>query len=543
MKSFLKSSVAATLLFSGSAGFALAEHQTHPETGETLAHTQNLNFRIGDNPGSLDPGQVEDTLGNDMIRQMFSGLYTQDDSGSVVPDMAVSVETSDDKMTYTFTLREGVKWSDGRPVTAHDFEYSWKRVADPVNASGYASYLASMAVANAQDVIDGKKPVDDLGVVALDDYTLQVTLDKPLPYFLKMLPHATTFAVPRWTIEEHGAAWTRAENIVVNGPYKITQYNIGERIVMERNPMYWNNENIILDEAVFHIISDENQAFNRYAAGELDSTEVPTGQFMKLKKERPEETFNLPILCSYYYVMNLREDGPEYLKDPRVRKALSYAIDRYTITEKVLAAGQIPAYTFTPASTADFEVPFLQDAQRSQMERVGMAKQMMEDAGYGPDNPLEIDLIYNTSEGHKKIAIAVSQMWKQNLGVETNISNMEWKTMLDERDAGNFEVARHGWCADYNEASTFLSVFKSTSSYNDAKYSNPAFDELLNQSETMDDPQSNYTIAEAILQDDAALIPIYHYTAPRLMAQDMKGYPWENAQENWYLRTFYRIEK
>lgn len=543
MKSFLKSSVAATLLFTGSAGVALAAHETHPVTGETLAHEQVLNFRIGDNPGSMDPGNVEDSLGFDVIRQMFIGLYTSAPDGTVVPDLAESTEVSDDKLTYTFTIKKGVTWSDGMPVTAHDFEYAWKRVVDPAFGSVYSSYIKSMAVANAQDVIDGKLPVDDLGVNARDDHTLEVKLDKPIPYFLKMLATATTFPVPKWTIQEHGAAWTRPENIVVSGPYILTDNSVGERIVLERNPAYHDADAPIIDTAILHIVADENQAFNRYQAGEIDTTEVPTGRFAMLKKERPAETFNLPILCSYYYAFNLRENGPEYLKDNRVRKALSYAVDRYVIAEQVMAAGQIPAYTFTPGSTADFVVPDLIDSQRSQMERVGMAKQLMEEAGFGPDNPLEVDLIYNTSEGHKKIAIAISQMWKQNLGVETNINNLEWKTMLEERNAGNFEIARHGWCADYNEASTFLGVWESTSSYNDSGYSNPEFDALMKEAQTMADPQINYTKAEAILQDDDALIPVYHYTAPRLMAETMKGYPWKNAEENWYVKSFYRVEK
>lgn len=511
--------------------------------GYTLAQEQTFTFYQGDDWGSIDPGLVEDTVGGDAVRQLFEGLYGQDRDGNIIPALAESVTVSNDKLVYVFNLKQGAVWTDGKPVTAHDFEYAWKRVANPETGSQYASYLTLMSLANAQDVIDGKKPVDDLGVIAIDDYMLQVTLDNPIPYFLKTLAHGTTFPVPRWAVEEYGNTWTHPDNIVSNGAYKLMEYRPGEHVIFERNKLYWDDANTVIDKAVQLTINNVNQAYNRYLAGELDIVSVPTGQYPAFTKKHEGEIYSSPILCSYYLSLNQRESGPDYLKDKRVRRALSLVIDRDILVEKVTQAGQIPAYTFTPAATADFMVPYLPEYQElSQAERDEEGRRLMLEAGYGPDNPLEVEYIYNTLEGHKKIAVFVSQMWKQKLGVKTSISNMEWKTLLDTRNAGDYEIARDGWCADYNEASTFLEVFTSMSDNNNGGYSNPIVDKLLIDSKTAENPQTNYTLIEAYMAEDTGFIPIYHYTAPILLKPNVKGYAINNAQNNWWIKDVYKVD-
>lgn len=545
MKSGIVALATSTLLATSALSYAmeLPEHVLL-DAGYSLAEEQTYTFRSGDDWGSIDPGLVQDTTGGDIVRQMFEGLYNQDADGNNYPALAADMKVSEDGKTYTFALRQGVKWSDGNPVTAHDFEYAWKRVADPATASEYASYIQLMSLKNADEVLTGKAAPDELGVTALDDHTLQVELTVPLPYFPLMLTHATTFPVPRWAIEAHGDEWVRPENIVVNGAYKLSEFRPGERAVLERNSNYWDDKNTVINKVVQLTITDENQAYNRYRAGEMDYTNVPTGKYPGISQEFPEETHSAPVLCSYYLNMNQGPSGPDYLKDPRVRRALSLVIDRQLLVDKVTQAGQIPAYTFTPEATAGFTVPYLPYyTDSTQAEKDEEARELLESAGYGPDNPLTVDYIYNTSEGHKKIAIFVSQMWKQKLGVETVINNMEWKTLLDTRNSGNFEIARDGWCADYNEPSTFLDVFKSDSSHNSGKYSNTAVDKLLDESKTTHDPQTMYTIIEGFLAEDTAFIPVYHYTDPILVNPKLKGYPFNNASQNWYVKDMYKVDE
>ncbi len=515
---------------------------THPETGEKLADDQTFTYRVLDEHTSVDPQIVEDVSGSEIVRDLFEGLYNQDKDGNLVPGVATGYTTNDDKTVYTFTLRDNAKWSDGKPVTAGDFVYAWQRLADPATASEYQWYMEVMNIKNASAVMAGDAPVTDLGVKAIDDHTLEVTLEGSLPYFAKTTTHTSTFPTPKWAIDAHGADWIKPENIVVNGAYKLTEHVANERLVRERNEMYWDNAGTIIDKVVSLVINDENVALTRYQAGELDRTEIPAGQYPALKASNPDEATIFPRLCSYYYTINVSDNAPEFLKDVRVRQALSYAINRDIITEKVLQSGEFPAYTFTPAATAGFEVPSVDYATWTQEERNAKAVELMAEAGYDKSNPLELSLIYNTSEAHKKVAIAVSQMWKQNLGVKVSLENQEWKTFLNTRGEQNYEIARAGWCGDYNEASTFLDLVQSGSGYNDAKYNNAMVDELLAGAKTMDDPQANYTKVEEIIAADMPLIPIYHYSGKFMFQPSIVGsWPIKNVEQNWYSKDLYKV--
>ncbi|KPN64191.1 oligopeptide transport system substrate-binding protein [Aliiroseovarius crassostreae] len=515
---------------------------THPVTGEKLADDQTFTYRVLDEHTSVDPQIVEDVTGSEIVRDLFEGLYNQDKDGNLVPGVATGFTTNEDKTVYTFTLRDNAKWSDGTPVTAGDFVYAWRRLADPATASEYQWYVEVMNLKNAGPVMAGEAPLEDLGVKAIDDHTLEVTLESSLPYFALTTTHTSTFPAPKWAIEKHGADWIKPENIVVNGAYKLTEHVANERSVRERNEMYWDNENTIIDKTVALVINDENVALTRYMAGELDRTEIPAGQYPALSQSHPKEAVVFPRLCSYYYTINVSENAPEFLKDVRVRQALSYAINRDIIVDKVLQAGQTPAYTFTPGTTAGFEVPTVEYATWTQAERNAKAAELMAEAGYGKDNPLSLTLIYNTDEAHKKTAIAVSQMWKQALGVNVSLENQEWKTFLNTRGEQNYEIARAGWCGDYNEASTFLDLVQSGSGYNDAKYSNAEVDALLKGAKTMDNPQPNYTKVEEIIAADMPLIPIYHYTEDYMLKSSIAGsWPVKNVEQNWYSKDLYKV--
>jgi oligopeptide transport system substrate-binding protein len=536
----LLASAATLLVLTGGVAFA-ESHTTHPVTGEALAPEQVFTYQDIDESPSIDPGMVEDVAGNDIVRDLWEGLMNQDAAGNLVPGVATGFTKSDDGLTYTFTLRDNAKWSNGDPVTAGDFVYAWRRAASPALASPYAWYMELMSIANVAEVIAGDKPIEELGVSAPDDLTFVVTLSQPLPYFPQMVTTGTTFPVPQKVVEEFGADWTKPEHIVSNGAYVLTEWVPQERMVRERNVNYWNNDATIIDKVVRLVINDDAQALTRFQAGELDKSNIPSGQYPRLKEEFPTIATSVPSLCSYYYFFNLRDDAPEWEKDVRVREALSLAVDRDVIVNNVTAAGQIPAYTFTPGATAGFVVPVVPAAAMTQEERNAKAVELLTAAGYGPDKPLSVEILYNTSEGHKSIALAISQMWKQTLGVEATLRNEEWQTFLDSRTNGTFDVARAGWCGDYNEASTFLDLLTSGSGANDGKYVNAEIDQLMAAAKTMDDPQPNYTRVEEIAAAEVPILPIYHYASVFMLNDHVKGWPLDNVQQTWYSRELYKL--
>jgi oligopeptide transport system substrate-binding protein len=514
---------------------------THPVTGETLADDQTFTYSMLDEFTTADPQMVEDVEGSYFVRDLFEGLMNQDADGNLIPGVATGYTTDEDKKVYTFTLRDNARWSDGNPVTAHNFVYAWRRLADPATASPYSWFADIMALENVGAVMSGESPPEALGVRALDNHTLEVRLTASLPYFAAMTTHASTFPSPEWTVRTFGDDWTKPGNIVGNGAYVLTEHIPNETATRERNSLYWNNGATIIDKVVTLIINDENTDFTRWEAGETDKGAVPSGQYPRLKAEYPDEAISFPRLCTYYYTFNLSPSGQEALQDVRVRQALSYALDRSVITDKVLQGGQIQAFTFTPGATAGFEVPAVAFGQMSQDQRNVNAKLLMAAAGYGPDNPLSVDVLYNTSEGHKKIAIAVQQMWKETLGVEATLANQEWKTFLNTRGGQNFDIARGGWCGDYNEASTFLDLMTTKSGYNDGKFSNAEVDELMTSARTMTDATANYTRVEEIMANEMPVIPVYHYTGVFMLRNNLKGWPFDNVEQNVYSRDLYKV--
>ena len=535
----LRATAAALVALLASGALAQA---TDPVTGEPLAENQTFTYRILDEFPSIDPGMAEDVSGGEIIRDLFEGLYNQDGDGNVVPGVALSHTVSDDLMTYTFTLRPEAKWSNGDPVTAQDFVYAWRRAASPELASPYAWFISLMGLENADAVIEEEKPLDALGVKAIDDHTLEVRITSPKPYFPQMMTHFTTFPVHQATVEANPDSWTEPGKIVSNGAYVLTEHIPAERSVRTRNPMYWDNADTHIKSVTALVINDENQALTRYLAGELDRTEVPTGQFPRLKEEYPAEAMSFPLLCSYYLNVNLAESGPAALKDVRVREALALAINRDIIVENILAGGQAPAYTLTHWATAGFTVPEVAAAGMTQEERNARAQELMTQAGFGTGGePLSIEILYNTSEAHQAIMVAIGQMWKETLGIETTLANQEWQTFLDARGSQNYQLARAGWCGDYNEASTFLDIMNSASGYNDSKYVNPAYDALLAQAQTAADPMPFYTQAEQILAQDHPILPIYHYSSVFMLNDAIRNWPVNNVQQNWYAKDLWRV--
>ncbi len=328
------------------AALSLQTYAAYVPAGIKLAKTQELVRGNGSEPASLDPQKIEGSPGGNVAKDMFEGLVTQDSNGNIIPGQAESWKISDDNRVFTFKIRDSARWSNGNPVTAHDFVFAFQRAVNPETASRYAWYMEIPTIQNASAIIKGNKPVSSLGVKALDDKTFQVNLEKPVPYFIKMLGHYTTFPAPKKVIDQFGDEWTKPGNMVTNGAYQLEEWRVNERIVLKRNPYYWNNSETVINKVTYLPITSQTAELNRYKAGELDMTyEIPLEHYRSLKKDIPEEIRTTPQLGTYYYEFNVAK--PPF-NDERVRKALSYAINRTAITQYVIGQGQTPAYTFTP---------------------------------------------------------------------------------------------------------------------------------------------------------------------------------------------------
>jgi oligopeptide transport system substrate-binding protein len=512
--------------------------------GVKLAEQQVLVRNNGSEVQSLDPHKVEGIPESNVIRDLLQGLVdSSSKDGSIIPGVAASWE-SKDSMIWTFHLRPDAKWSNGDPVTAADFVYSWRRLADPKTASPYESYLQYGHILNIDEIIAGKKSPDTLGVKALDDHTLQVTLSEPVPYFVKMLTHTSMKPVNQKVVEKFADKWTLPENYVSNGAYKLKSWTVNEKIVLERNPLYWDNAKTVLNQVTFLPISSEVTDVNRYNSGEIDMTynNMPIELFQKLKKEIPSQVHVDPYLCTYYYEIN-NQKAP--FTDVRVRTALKLGLDRDIIVNKVKAQGDIPAYGFTPPYTDGAKLTAPQWFAESQQSRNQQGKALLAEAGYSKDKPLTIELLYNTSDLHKKLAIAVAALWKQNLGVEVKLVNQEWKTFIDNRHQGTFDVARASWCSDYNEPSSFLNIMQSGSSNNTSHYRNTSFDKLMTDSvaaKTDEQRAQLYQQAEQQLDTDSAIVPVFYYVNARLVKPYVGGYTGKDPQDNVYDKDLYIIQ-
>ncbi|MCB5161721.1 peptide ABC transporter substrate-binding protein [Marinomonas algarum] len=508
--------------------------------GTELADVQDLVRGGGSEPATLDPQKIEGTPGSARARDLFEGLYNLDGEGNLVPGVAKSYTANEDNTLYTFTLRQDAKWSNGDPVTAHDFVYGFTRAVDPATASPYAWFIEIPSITNASKIINGEAEPSTLGVKALDDYTFQVSLDRPVPYFVKMTAHQTMFPAPKKTIEKWGSNWTKAEHIVSNGAYKMDEWIVNEKMVFSRNSHYWNDDKTVINQVTFLPIESPNAELKRFQAGQMDlSYELPNDHFKQLQRDIPEQVVVTPMLGTYYYQFNTTKAPYD---DVRVRKALSYAIDRNVITKFVTGTGELPAYSFTPEVVNGFNPATPEYATWTQKERNEKAQALLEEAGFDKRNPLSFNLLYNTNENHKKIAIAVASMWKKTLGVSVTLENQEWKTYLETKKHQQFDIARAGWIGDYNEASTMLDLLTSTHGNNDGKYNNAEYDRLLADAKTLQNPSENYNQAEAIaIEQDMAVAPIYQYTTKRLVKPYVGGYS-PNPEDSIYTRDMYIIK-
>ncbi|WNP36593.1 ABC transporter substrate-binding protein [Enterobacter kobei] len=509
--------------------------------GAVLAKKQVLVRHIKDEPASLDPAKAVGLPEIQVIRDLFEGLVNQNEKGELVPGVATKWQSNDNRI-WTFTLRNDAKWSDGTPVTAQDFVYSWQRLVDPQTTSPFAWFAALAGISNAQNIIDGKATPDKLGVTAVDARTLRVQLDQPLPWFANLTASFAFYPVQKANVAQ-GAEWTKPGKLIGNGAYVLKDRVVNEKLVAVPNVHYWDNAHTVIQQVTFVPINQESAATKRYLADDIDITEsFPKNLYQKLLKDIPGEVYTPPQLGTYYYAFNTQK-GPT--ADPRVRLALSMTIDRQLMADKVLGTGEKPAWHFTPDVTAGFKASPSPFASMSQEERNAQAKTLLQAAGYGPQRPLDLTLLYNTSETHQKIAIAVASMWKKNLGVDVKLQNQEWKTYIDSRNTGNFDVIRASWVGDYNEPSTFLSLLTSSHSGNISRFKDPAYDKVLSQAAqetTTEARNADYNEAEKIIAEKAPIAPIYQYSNGRLIKPWLKGYPINNPEDVAYTRTMYILQ-
>ena len=489
------------------------------------AQAVTLHVHNGGDPSSLDPHKISGDWEDRILGDVFEGLLTEDIDARPIAGQAESWDISDDGLTYTFHLREGIKWSDGTPVTAGDFEFAFRRIMDPTTAADYA-YL-QYPIKNAKAINSGEiSDLAELGVEAIDDKTLKITLEAPTPYFLGALTHQTAYPVPKHVVKAKGADWIKIENIVTNGPYRPIEWVPGSHVKTEKNPEYYGVSDLKIDNVVFYVLEDESAALKRYRAGEFDIlTDFPRDQYQWLQKKHPGEARVAPFAGLYYYVMNSTKPP---LDDVRVRQALSMAINREIIGPQIVGTGEPAAYSWVPPGMNNYvDKPYRASwADMDYSAKVEKAKALLTEAGYGPDKPLKIQLRYNTNENHKRIAVAIAAMWKV-LGVNVTLYNAEVKVHYADLKKGQLEVARAGWLADYNDPVNFLDLLKSGVDNNYGRWKNEEFDALLAEAAKTQDLKVRTELlykAEKIAIDDSAAIPIYYYLSENVVSPKVEGY-------------------
>ncbi|WP_026894729.1 peptide ABC transporter substrate-binding protein [Clostridiisalibacter paucivorans] len=544
------------VLVAGAFAGCSSESTTTDETAENQEEGTNsaqdtegkdeniIRVNINSDPKTIDPQLNSAIDGGNIIMHMYEGLMREID-GKMEPAIAETYDVSDDGLKYTFNLRDA-KWSDGEPVTAHDFEFAWKRALDPNTGSEYATQL--FYIKGGQEFYEGKGSREDVAVKAVDEKTLEVELTGPTPYFLDLTAFFTYMPVREDIIAKDSDGWSRNPDVVVaNGPFKLEEYVTGDKFVLTKNENYWNVENIKIDKLVASMIVESSTILTAYENGELDAIDnVPKQEIPKLLVEDP--TFEIrPILATYFYIFNVTEPPVD---DINVRKALTYAIDRKAIVETVTKGGEMPAAGLVPPGLTDSKGNNFRDVngnfgidpQKAQIEK---AKEYLAKAGY-PDGKgfPKTTMLYNTSESHKAVAEAIQEMWRKNLGIDIELANQEWAVFQDTRAQGNFVIARRGWFADYADPMTFLDLWTSYSGNNDAQWkttdehkfpNNEKYTELVEKSKVATGEERDELLyeAEKLIMEDMVVMPVYYYTDPTAVKDHIKDW-YKTKLGYWY---------
>ena len=511
-----------------------------------------ITVQIGPNPETLDPALNSAVDGGNMLITLFETLLIIDQDNKVQPGQAEKYEVSPDGLTWTFTMRDGLKWSDGTELNAKDFEYTFKRIADTNVAAPYAETVIGM-IEGYKDAIDSKNP-EKLNVKASEDgKTLTIKLAYPCSYFDKIVAFGTMSPVQKATVEKNGDSWaTKPETYVCNGPYTITEWTPSEKIVCKKNENYkggWDSSKIVNDKLTFLLLEDSSASYTAYTGGTAQLIkDVPTEEIPTLKKDKKDE-FNVdPILGTYYLSMNLNK-AP--FNNKNVRKALSLAIDRDYVANTVMQGTYTPAYNYVGTGVDDVDTgKFLENSKAANGGKTYIsedykanleeAKKALAEAGY-PEGKGFPTITYSTNDTgyHKALAEYLQQVYK-DLGITMNIDIVDWSSFTPKRRAGEYEMARNGWVMDYNDASNMIELFVSSNGNNDGKYNNPAFDKAMNDSKVADKAAHFAALheAEKIVSEDYGFIPVAYYNDFWLQSTSLKG-TWHSPYGYWYLQYAY----
>jgi oligopeptide transport system substrate-binding protein len=476
----------------------------------------------GPEPDTLDPQRAEDESSREILRDLYEGLVGETPAGELVPGAAESWQVSPDGLSWTFVLRPDGRWSNGEPVVAEDFVAGLRRALDPATASSSAGLLAPLA--GAPEIMAGQRPPESLGVVALDARRLQVRLRSPTPYLLGLLTNPITFPVHGPSLAEHGAAFTRPGRLVSNGAYYLDAWEVHSHVQLLANPHFREPPAI---GAVRHYAFDVTEAaLNRYRAGDLDLTlQMPMARFGWLRENLPEELRTAPAISTQFWLFNTVRPPTD---DLRVRKALSMTVDRQRIVDTVTGLGDHAAYGLVPPGTANYTAQRFEWHDRPMAERAQAARELLAEAGYGPENPLKVEVHYNTDENLRRIAVAVASMWREHLGVETTLHNEEFRVLLSRRkDPDQWRILRLSWRGDYNDASNFLEIVARNGAVNDTGYDDPEFERLLAAAAAELDPAQRRAMLEAAerrMLEHHPVLPLYHPVNKVLVKPWVRGF-------------------
>lgn len=489
---------------------------------------QVFTYNMGADPETLDPNKASENVGLTILKNTNEGLVRLDDSSKAIPGVAEKWDINDDATEFTFYLRDNAKWSDGKAITAQDFEYSWKRALNPETAADYSYQL--YYIKNGEKYNNGEATADDLGIEVIDEKTIKVTLEGPTGWMEQIFAFPTLFPVRKDVVEANPEGWAlEADTLVSNGPFNVVEWKHNDIIKMVPNENYWDKDRVKLDEFNITLINEQSTALSAFEAGDIDAaSEVPSAEIPRLQAE--EEGFMiLPDLTLYYYTLN---NNIEPLNDEKVRKALAYSLDRRALVDTVLLGGQRPATGVVPYGInyggEDFREVGGDYGIDPDAAKVEEARKLLEEAGYpnGEGFPT-LTISYNTSENHKKIAEALQEMWKQNLNVNVELSNQEWKVHLVKLETKDYQVGRIGWGADYVHPMTFLDLFLADSGNNYTGWGSDEFDNLIRQAKSEVDPKkvNEYMHkAEDIFMERMSIVPIYYYTNPELIKPYVKDW-------------------
>jgi oligopeptide transport system substrate-binding protein len=492
-----------------------------------VADEQTVLRGNGEEPETLDPHLAQGVPSSHILRDLFEGLTTESPEGKVIPGAALRWNISRDARTYTFYLRRDLVWSNGEPLVADDFVYSLQRALDPGTASSAATTL--LPIQNAREVLAGEMAIEELGIALLDEFTMQITLTGPTPYFLGLLASPVAYPVNRKNVEEFGDQFSKPGKLVSNGAYTLSEWNPRVGIELVKNPNYREADSALVERVIYLPIEDQSTEVNRFRSGDLDWTfEVPNNQFKWLQQHYARELVISPWMGSYFFGFNLTQEP--FIDNPSLRMALILSVDRQILTEKVTQFGEKPSFALVPPGI-DGYVPFSPEyADWTQEERNHEARRLFEQAGYSEDRPLRIEIRYNTSDNHKKIALAIASMWKQVLGINSTLVNEEFRVFLQNREQKVVtQVFRAGWISDYNDPYSFLELFRTGHGLNDYGYGNSTFDALLDEAgkERVRARRERLMFeAERVLMSDHVVIPIYTYVTKRLVNPHLRG--WQN---------------